>query len=252
MKTVRRLSFFILIVVAWQLIASAGIWPDYLVPTFKQVMVTLYHGLTDGSIIKGIWASFIRLFWGYGLSIAIGIPLGFLLGKYKYLEETVGSLVLGLQTLPSITWLPLAIIWFGLNEMAIVFVIIMGSLLSITISTLGGVKNFQPIYSQAAQTMGAKGFRLNYYVVFPGILPSIVHGLKLGWSFAWRSLMAGELIFSTVGLGQLLNIGRELNDMSQVMAIMIVIVVIGLVFDNLIFNRLENALRNRWGLKAAN
>lgn len=251
MKIVNRLLFFAGLIAVWQIIASLGIWPKYLMPSFTNITTSLYVGFLDGSFIKGIAASLQRMFVGYGLSIVVGIPLGFLLGKIKYLEETVGTLVLGLQTLPSITWLPVAILWFGLNQSAIIFVVVMGSLLSITISTLSGLKNLEPIYVQAAQTMGAKGFKLNRHVIFPAVLPSIIHGLKQGWAFAWRSLMAGELLFSTAGLGQLLNVGRELNDISQVFAVMLVIVVLGLIFDRLVFNKLESSLRNRWGLKAS-
>ncbi|MBI1977980.1 MAG: ABC transporter permease subunit, partial [Candidatus Omnitrophica bacterium] len=167
---------------------------------------------------------------------------------FKILDETLGSLMVGLQVLPSICWLPLAILWFGLNEQAIQFVIIMGAFLSIAIATDSGIRNIPPIYIRAAKTMGVKGLVLYARVILPAALPSIATGMKLGWSFAWRSLMAGELIFVSVGLGHLLQIGRELNDMPQVMAVMLLIVFVGLLFDQLLFARFEKKLRRLWGV----
>ena len=173
--------------------------------------------------------------------------LGLILARFKLLEETVGSLVGMLQVLPSICWLPLAILWFGLNEAAIQFVVIMGAFLSIAIATEAGIKNIPPLYIRAARTMGVRKWDLYGRVIFPASLPSIVTGMKLGWSFAWRSLMAGELLFVSVGLGQLLQTGRELNDMSQVMAVMFIIMTVGLSFDHLVFAPIQNHLRRQWG-----
>ena len=124
----------------------------------------------------------------------------------------------------------------------------MGALLSIVVATDDGIRNIPSVYVRAAHTMGIRGIDLYIRVVFPAALPSIVTGMKLGWSFAWRSLMAGELIFVSLGLGQLLQTGRELNDMAQVIAVMIMIVMVGLFFDQLIFAPLERRVRRQWGL----
>ena len=156
--------------------------------------------------------------------------------------------MLGLQVLPSICWLPLAILWFGLNEQAIQFVVVMGAFLSIAIATDSGIRNIPPIYVRAAETMGIGGFSLYRRVILPAAFPSIITGMKLGWSFAWRSLMAGELLFVSVGLGNLLQVGRELHDIAQVVAVMIMIVTIGLFFDRLIFAELEKRVRLKWGV----
>lgn len=188
-----------------------------------------------------------RILIGYLISLVFGIGLGLLVGRFKLLDETVGSLMVGLQVLPSICWLPLAILWFGLSEGAIQFVVIMGALLSIAIATDSGVKNITPVYLRAARTMGVSGIDLYTRVVLPAALPSVANGMKLGWSFAWRSLMAGELLFVSVGLGHLLQTGRELNDMAQVVAVMIVIACVGLFFDELVFSRIERHLRRLWG-----
>ncbi|GFP32138.1 NitT/TauT family transport system permease protein [Candidatus Hakubella thermalkaliphila] len=220
-------------------------------PAPLSVLQTLVNGFMDRTFLIGIAISMRRITIGYGISVIAGILLGLLIGRVKLLDETVGSLVLGLQTLPSITWLPLALLWFGLNEKAIIFVVIMGAVFSITIGTYSGVKGVPPLYLKAGRNMGAQGYQLFLQVIIPAALPSIVVGLKQGWSWAWRSLMAGELLFVSLGLGFLLMMGRELNDMSQVIAVMIIIIIIGLVVDKLIFAKLERNLYERWGLDLA-
>lgn len=232
----------------WQLISSLGVYPSYIFPSPLGVWHSAMEGIADRSFMIGIGVSMKRILVGFGLSVIAGVLLGFLLGRVKAFEETVGSLVLGLQTLPSICWLPIAILWFGLNENAIIFVVIMGALLSITIATHDGVKNIPPVLMKAAQTMGARGIKLYLNVLVPATTPAIITGMKLGWSFAWRSLMAGELLFVSGGLGFLLQSGRELNDIDRVVAVMIVIILIGLAVDNLIFSPIERRIRYRWGL----
>ena len=232
----------------WEAVYKLGVWPPYLFPSPGEVAKALFWGFQDHSLLIGMRASIERIFIGYFISLVFGIILGILIGRFKILDETIGSLIVGLQVLPSICWLPLAILWFGLNEQAIQFVIIMGAFLSIAIATDSGIRNIPPIYLRAAKTMGIKGIDLYTRVIFPAALPSIATGMKLGWSFAWRSLMAGELIFVSVGLGHLLQTGRELNDMAQVMAVMITIVAVGLIFDRLIFAELEKRLRHQWGV----
>jgi NitT/TauT family transport system permease protein len=170
------------------------------------------------------------------------------MAQQRWLKETLGMLVMGLQALPSICWLPLALLWFGLNPEAILFVVVMGSVLAIAQATEDGVRNTPPIYLRAASNLGARGWQLYPYVVLPAALPSIITGMKLGWSFAWRSLLAGELLYALPGLGNLLLMGRELNDMAQVMAVMLVIILLGLVTDQLVFGSLERRVRDRWGL----
>jgi NitT/TauT family transport system permease protein len=245
---VRRIVFFIALLAVWQAVALIGPWPEYLLPSPLSVVQTLARGFQNGTFLIGIAVSMERILIGFGISAVAGMALGLALGRIRVLDETLGSLVLGLQTLPSICWLPLALLWFGLSETAILFVVVMGALLSITLATEAGVKNTPPLYLRAARNLGASGWRLYALVILPAALPAIITGMKLGWSFAWRSLMAGELLYVSLGLGQLLNVGRELNDMSQVIAVMLVIIAIGLAVDRLIFAPLESRVRERWGL----
>lgn len=250
-RVLTQAVFYGLLLAAWQALFDLKIWPQYLFPSPGQVASALAYGFADKSLPIGILVSLKRLLLGYGFSIIFGVLLGLVIGKVRLLDETVGGFLVGLQTLPSICWLPLAILWFGLSESAILFVVVMGSLLSVTLATDSGVKNIQPIYIRAGRNMGARGYDLFLHVVLPAALPSILIGLKQGWSFAWRSLMAGEILFMSLGLGHLLNTGRELNDMSQVIAVMIVIVSIGVVMEGLVFGTAEKKVRRLWGLDRA-
>ena len=244
-----RLVFFAALLLLWEGFFRLRVWPDYVFPSPLEVVRHLLIGFASGSYVIAIFTSLRRIVLGYGLSLLIGIPLGLLLGRTKLLEETLGSIVLGLQALPSICWLPLALLWFGLSEKAITFVVVMGAVLSITLSSADGVRNTPPLYLRAARTMGARGWRLYTSVVFPAAQPALLSGMKLGWSFAWRSLMAAELLYVSLGLGQVLTLGRELNDMAQVIAVMLVIIAIGLSADYAFFRPLEGRIRKRWGLQ---
>ena len=246
---IRRTLFYLILLMTWEALFRLQLWPEFLFPSPGQVFRALIDGLSEKRYIDGMVASLRRIFVGYGTSVLVGTLLGLVQARWRLMDETLGSLVLGLQTLPSICWLPLALLWFGLNERAIIFVVIMGSLLSIAIATEHGVKHTPPLLIRAAQTMGARGLKMYVAVILPAALPSVIEGMKQGWSFAWRSLMAGELLFVSIGLGQLLSMGRELNDMSQVVAVMLVIIGIGLGMDRLVFARLENSVRRRWGLQ---
>ncbi len=248
MPWVRRILFFAALVGLWQIITLTGIWPDYVLPGPGDVFNSLVTGISGGMYIQAAGVSLERLVIGYAISLVIGMVLGALIGRVRLLEETVGSLVLGLQALPSVCWLPLAILWFGLSEQAIIFVVVMGALFSITLGVDAGVKNTSPVYLKAARNMGASGVRLYTQVILPAAMPAIINGLKQGWTFAWRSLMAGELLYFTVSLGQLLESGRDLNDASQIIAVMLVIIFIGVMIETLIFAPLERHVRARWGL----
>ena len=244
----RQLVFYAVLVVLWILVTRLHLWPPYLLPTPRGVFESLRAGFADHSFWIAIAVSMQRIAIGYAISVAIGIALGLALASSQFLEQTLGGLLVSLQSLPSICWLPMAVLWFGLSERAILFVVIMGSVLSVTISMETGRKQMPKIYSLAGRNLGAHGLRLFLFVLFPASLPYLLTGLKQGWAFAWRSLIAGEMIFVSLGLGQLLMMGRDLNDMSQVIAVIILIIAIGYVVDGLIFKVMERRLQYKWGL----
>jgi NitT/TauT family transport system permease protein len=247
----RQFVFYSLLLAVWIVVARLRIWPPYMVPSPQGVFESLRAGFADHSFWIAIAVSMKRIAIGYAISVVIGVVLGLLLATSDFLEQTLGGLMVSLQSLPSICWLPIAVLWFGLSEKAILFVVVMGSVLSVTISMEAGRKQMPKIYSLAGRNLGASGLKLFFYVLFPASLPYLVSGLKQGWAFAWRSLIAGEMIFVSLGLGQLLMMGRDLNDMSQVIAVMILIVAIGYIVDGLIFKTMERKLQYKWGLSPA-
>jgi len=247
-KFARRTLFYSLLIGIWFLLAKLKIWPPYVFPDPKGVVENMWAGFADHSFWIAIGVSMKRMLEGYAISVVLGMILGFGVASSKFLEETMGGLLVSLQSLPSICWLPLAVLWYGLTEKAILFVVVMGSLLSVTIAMEDGRKQMPKIFGMAGRNLGARGFKLFWYVLLPASLPYIVSGLKQGWAFAWRSLISGEMIFVSLGLGQLLMMGRDLNDMSQVIAVMILIIGIGYIVDGLVFKTIERRLQHKWGL----
>lgn len=245
--------FFALLVLAWELIFRSGRYSPVLVPSPRQVGAYLVAAAQDGSLWAATVVTMRRLLTGYLIGIAGGLPLGLFTARWNLVRDTVGTLALGLQTLPSVCWVPPALLAFGQTESAMLFIVVMGTLWSVVIAADTGVRNVPPIYRRAALTMGSSGLHMWLTVILPASLPFIVSGMKQGWAFAWRSLMAAEIfvvILTGFGLGQLLHFGRETQSMEQVIGIMIVIVVIGLLIDKIAFAPVERFLHRRWGTSA--
>jgi NitT/TauT family transport system permease protein len=242
--------FFAGLLLLWELAVRTHLWSPVLLPAPIKVLEYLQSAAADGTLWQAILITLKRLVLGYVIGLIGGVPLGLVTARWNLLHDTIGTLALGLQTLPSVCWVPLALLWFGQSEAAMLFVVVMGTLWSVVIATDTGVRHVPPIYRRAALTMGSKGFHIWLTVILPAALPFIVSGMKQGWAFAWRSLMAAEIfvtILTGFGLGQLLHYGRELNAMDQVIAVMFVIVVIGLLADKTIFAPVERFLHRRWG-----
>lgn len=243
-------AFFAGLLVIWELLVRAKIWSPVLVPSPLTVGDYLLGAVRDGTLFDAAVVTMKRLVLGYLFGILLGLPIGLLTARFKVWQDTLGLLALGLQTLPSVCWVPLALLWFGQTEAAMFFVVVMGTLWSMIIATDNGVRSIPPIYARAARTMGSRGLHTWLKVMLPASLPYIVGGMKQGWAFAWRSLMAAEIyvtILSGFGLGHLLHYGRELNAMEQVIGVMFVIVVIGLLADKIMFSPWERYLHRRWG-----
>lgn len=249
-RSLVSILFFSLLIAVWQALVSAHLWSPVLLPSPLDVARYLIHAVGDGSLAEASWTTMKRLLVGYLIGCVLGLPLGLATARSKYLSDTIGTLALGLQTLPSVCWVPLALLWFGQSEAAMLFVVIMGTLWSVLIAVDNGARSLPPIYVRAARTMGSKGMHTLVKVILPASLPFVVSGMKQGWAFAWRSLMAAEIyvtLLSGYGLGHLLHFGRELNAMDQVIGVMIVIVLIGLLADKVLFSPWERFLHRRWG-----
>jgi len=256
MKRVAAVTlFFAALLGLWQLAVMSGRWSPVLLPSPLAVAEYLWGSILDGSMLEAVWVTLRRLVVGYAIGVAIGLPVGLLTSSWQLLDDTVGSLALGLQTLPSVCWVPLALLWFGQTEGAMLFVVVMGTVGSVIIATNHGARTIPPIYARAARTMGSEGLHQWTRVILPASLPFLVSGMKQGWAFAWRSLMAAEIfvtILTGFGLGHLLHYGRELNAMDQVIGTMAVIVIIGLAADRIVFSPWERFLHRRWGTNAGN
>jgi NitT/TauT family transport system permease protein len=246
--------FFVVLLFLWEMAFRAKIWSPVLLPSPAQVASYLKSAAMDGTLLHATVITMRRLLTGYFIGLILGLPLGLLTARWNLFRDTIGTMALGLQTLPSVCWVPLALLWFGQTEAAMLFVVVMGTLWSVIIATETGVRHVPPIYRRAALTMGSKRLHMWLKVILPAALPFIVSGMKQGWAFAWRSLMAAEIfvtILTGFGLGQLLHYGRELSAMDQVIAIMLVIVVIGLLADKIFFSPIEKFLHRRWGTSQA-
>lgn len=245
--------FFTGLLALWQIIFWLGtevleIWESYTFPNIAGIVERFIELWNDGTIIESIGYSLGRGVIGYIISCIIGCIIGAIILKVQFFNVYLKPLLMGIQTLPSICWVPFAILWFGLGENSILFVIIMGSTLSIALSVESSVRNVEKIYIQAASTMGAKGLTMLYKVIIPAAIPMLIAGFRQGWSFAWRALMAGEVISSSVGLGYTLMLGRNLADINQVMLVMIIIVLIGIVVDKFFFSHIEKKVLMKRGL----
>ena len=245
----KKIAFYVLIIIVWQGIDSTEIWPDNIFPSPVEVGEDLLYGISDGSLLYGIATSMWRLVIGLSIAIGGGMLLGIFMARVETVNQTIGSLVLGLQSIPSVAWVPLAILWFGLSDYGIIFVTAIGAIFAVTINTYTGVKNIDPSFIEAARNMGAKGSQLITTILIPAAFPYMISGFKQGWAFAWRGVIGAELLFSFLGLGFLLNVGRQLNDVSQVIAMMLVIMGIGILIDGFIFKKLEDKVMTKWGLR---
>lgn len=247
--TLSLIVFIVGFLALWQLVYMLEIWPKVSLPSPFAVGQTIVDLLSDFTLVKGTAISLWRLFLGFLMSISIGLIVGLIMVKFLHFGKTMSSFALGLQSFPSIAWIPFAILLIGFNDYGILFVVVMSSVFSVMLSTYSGIQNISPIYIKAAKNMGAKGFSLFRYVLIPAATPSLIIGMRQAWSFAWHALIGAEMLITTlVGLGHILAVGREFSNMSQIIATMLVIFAIGLVFDRFVFSKIEEKVRDRWGL----
>jgi sulfonate transport system permease protein len=238
-----------LALIVWQLVVWSGWKPEYVLPGPRTVWDSFVENFSTN--MDAAWTTLQRGFKGFAFALVIGTIVGALVARNRVLRSAVGSLITGLQTMPSVAWFPLAILLFKLGEGAIFFVVVLGAAPSIANGLISGIDHIQPILLRAGTVLGARRWKLFRHVILPAALPSFVAGLKQGWAFAWRSLLAGELIVLIPGqfsLGQQLDANRQLADSAGVIAVMIVILIIGILVDALLFGTAERTIRRRYGL----
>ncbi len=250
-RAARVLLFGLALLLLWQALASFS--SAVLFPSPLRVGAYLRDALLDGTLLSATAVTLRRLLVGYALAVVPGLLLGLLCARFRSAQDTLGLAALGLQTLPSVCWVPLSLLWFGQTEAAMLFVVGMGTVGSVLLATADGVRAVPPIYARAARTMGSRGLHTWGTVILPASLPFLLTGLKQGWAFAWRSLMAAEIfvtILTGFGLGHLLHYGRELHAMDQVIGVMVVLLAIGILADRLLFSPWERFVHVRWGTAA--
>ncbi len=233
----------------WQVVFMLGIWPQISLPSPAMVAESFAKLTSNLSLPLSIGITLGRLVASFAISIALGTLIGLAMIRFKGFGKTLNSFSAGLLSFPSIAWVPFSILLIGFNEFGIMFVVIMSSIFSVMISTYSSIRNIPPIYMDAAKNMGARGFTLFRYVVLPAATPSLIIGLRQGWSFAWHAIIGAEILMSIVGLGHILSVGRDFLDMGEVIASMITIFAIGLIVDRLLLYKLEDKVRKKWGLE---
>lgn len=248
-STVVRIVYFLLIVFIWYLIVELTEVPSYILPSPLVVLESFYTGFTKGGYLISILSSVTRVLIGYFLALGVGIITGLLLARYYLLDITFGRSILALQSIPSVAWVPLALLWFGITDSAVIFIIVLEAVLPVALSAKNAMKNIPANLIRAAQTLGSRGIHLYQNVIIKAMIPELVTGLRLSFAFAWRALIAGELFISGHGIGQTLELGRALADMAQVIAMITTIGVIGFITENMFFRTVEKKVRLAWGLE---
>jgi NitT/TauT family transport system permease protein len=244
-----KVTAIVIVLVIWELIALSG-WKKLIFPAPGPTLANLWDQLGTGLLWQAMGTTLYRAVIGFALALVVGSVVGALVSRIGPLRAAVGSLLTGLQTMPSIAWFPFAIILFGLTTQAIMFVIVLGAAPSIANGLIAGVDYTPPLLLKAGHMMGLRRLSLYRHLILPASLPSFVAGLKQGWAFAWRSLMAGELlvvIANQPSLGLLLQTDQDQADLASATAIMIMILLIGIVVDSA-FSAADRSLRRRWGL----
>jgi NitT/TauT family transport system permease protein len=236
---------------AWQVVVWSGWRPEYVLPPPTAVFGRLVEDLRDGTLLNAARVTMTRAVVGFMIAIVIGVALGLVVARVAVLRTAVGSLITGLQSMPSVAWFPLAILLFKLSESAILFVVVLGAAPSVANGIIAGVDHIPPLLLRAGRVLDARGLRLYQHVIIPAALPGFVAGLKQGWAFAWRSLMAGELlviIANQTSLGVRLQYAREFSDAEGLLAAMLLVLIIGVAVDVFVFGTLERGIRERRGL----
>ncbi|MEU0663555.1 ABC transporter permease subunit [Streptomyces lavendulocolor] len=241
-----------LVLVVWQLLVWARVTDEYKLPPPAAVWDSLTTMWLEGTLLDVLWTSVSRALLGFVMALAIGTPLGLLVARVRFVRAAIGPILSGLQSLPSVAWVAPAVLWLGLNDSMMYAVILLGAVPSIANGLVSGVDQVPPLFLRAGRTLGATGLRGAWHVVMPAALPGYLAGLKQGWAFSWRSLMAAEIIASSpelgLGLGQLLENGRNNIDMPGIFLAILLILIVGIAIDLLIFSPLERAVLRRRGL----
>lgn len=240
------------LLLVWQIAVWLEVRPVWILPGPVDVWTSLTADLGWGAAASAVWTSLSRGLVGFVLAVVLGTVVGLLVGQVRALRLAFRPLLSAMQSLPSVAWVPAAILWFGLTDMTMYAVILLGAVPSIAMGLIGGLDQTPPLLSRAGRVLGATRFQLVRHVLLPAALPAYLTGVKQGWAFSWRSLMAAEIIVRSpqlgLGLGQLLNQGRDLSDVSLVVVAVLLVLLVGIAIDIIVFSPIERAVLRRRGL----
>ncbi len=248
-----KLAAVVLVVLVWQVVVWSGWRPVYVLPGPDRVLPRLFTELSSAEFWGALGVTMRRALAGFALALAAGVTVGLAVSRFAPLRVAIGSLITGLQTMPSIVWFPIAMLLYGISESAIMFVIILGAAPSIAGGLTSGIDYVSPQLLRAGRAMGLRGVQRYTLLIVPAALPMFVTGLKQGWAFAWRSLMAGELLVvidQQHSLGWALSQARQFNDAEGLLAYVIVVLCVGVLID-VFFERADRTIRHRWGVTAS-
>jgi NitT/TauT family transport system permease protein len=249
------IAFLVVAIVVWQVLWAAAFWPEYQLPAPIAVWRELWAQITDGDAIGFIWTSVHRAVLGFLVAIVIATPLGLLVAKVRVVRSAIGPFLSGLQSLPSVAWVPAAVLWFGVTPTTMYAVLLLGSVPSIANGLVAGIDQIPPILPRVGKVLGAGRLKASWHILLPAALPGYLAGLKQGWAFSWRSLMAAEIIATSPllgkGLGAYLDDGRTLSDMPTVISAIVLILLVGVGIELLVFRPLERSVLRTRGLSGA-
>ncbi|GDY31424.1 ABC transporter permease [Gandjariella thermophila] len=242
----------VVLIAVWQALWAAAFWPEYKLPAPLAVWQEFWSLVPSGQAASILWTSLHRAVFGFLIAVVVATPLGLVIAKVPFVRSAIGPMVTGLQNLPSVAWVPAAVLWFGLNDAAIYCVVLLGAVPSITNGLVAGIDQIPPILPRVGKVLGAGRLAAARHILLPAALPGYLAGLKQGWAFSWRSLMAAELIAVGpklgFGLGAYLEQGRALSEMPNVIAAILLILIVGIAVELLAFRPLERAVLRARGL----
>jgi len=247
-RYLHRIVFFTALIFIWQFITSLGIYPRYLLPSPKDVFETLIWGFSQADYALVIFQSLRRVLLGYLVAVLVGTISGIAIARFKELDNTIGASLTALQSIPSVAWVPLALLWFGISESAALFIVVLEAFIPCALGVRSGILTIPKELIRAAQCLGSRYLDLYIRVIFPAIIPQLVSSLRLSWAFAWRALIAGELFITGLGIGQTLELGRSLADMAQVLSMILIVAILGFLTDNVFFRAVEKKVNSIRGL----
>lgn len=250
MRGVRFLAPIVVVVVIWQVADWVTGWPDYLLPSPLAVAQTFWGLVVSGTLLNDLLVSIGRLLLGCLAGFALAIPLGYGIGSSRFIDRAISPIVSVFQPIPGIAWVPLAILWFGLGPLAVGFIIFLAAFFPMLLNTVTGVRTISRDLIRVGRVFHFPKRMMLFDVVFPGALPHIVTGVRLGFGYGWRALVAGEMIAASSGLGFMIFDAQHYMQTDKVIVGMLTIGLFWALVEQVVLGPLERRTIERWGMSS--